>query len=129
MICFAPLDSPPTPTATPTRKPGYHITQKAYDLATNVPQEIADNDDIDPKVRLTAVKEIRASIDHAHELELIALQRKALENESSTTQEVIVREDETFFDNDAHVQAQRSLQEDSHGEKQQPQPDPADPTS
>ncbi|PQO33315.1 hypothetical protein C5Y96_10715 [Blastopirellula marina] len=128
MICFAPLDSPPTTAI--TKKPGYHITQKAYDLALNVPQQIADDDDVDPKVRLTAAKEIRAVIDHAHELELIALQRKALENNDNTTNAVIVREDETFFDNKAHEQAQQSHHEGSSCEEEQyPRPDPADPTS
>lgn len=128
MICFAPLDSPPTTTKTTT--PGYHITQKAYDLAINVPQEIAADDDVDPKVRLTAAKEIREVIDHAHELELIALQRKALESGGNSTAEVIVREDETFFDNKAHDQAHHSLHEGSSSDQEPyPQPGPADPTS
>ncbi|QDU75446.1 hypothetical protein Pan97_24780 [Bremerella volcania] len=118
MICIT------KPTSPKNTMPSYQIPQKAYDMAINVPTEIANDDDIDPKVRLMAVKEIRATIDHSHEIELINLQRKALEN-SGKTSPVIVVEDEAFFENDAHAQADRANEEDSG----QRHPGPGDPSA
>lgn len=115
MICIAKRPSPNN------TMPGYRIPQKAYDMAINVPMEIADEPDLDPKTRLTAVKEIRLAIDQSHEIELITLQREALQGGGKPT-EVIVREDETFFGNDAHVQAQRSNEATSD----QPHREPGD---
>ncbi|WP_207398193.1 hypothetical protein [Bremerella alba] len=95
---------------------GYRIPQKAYDLAISVPMEIADDFDVDPKVRLTAVNTIRQTIDHYHELQF---QQDAI-NDGGKPSEVIVREDETFFENDAHAQADSTYQADPDQEPPQP---------
>lgn len=116
MICIA---KPPSPQNT---MPGYCIPQKAYDIAIHVPMEIANEYDLDPKVRLSAVKEIRTTIDHHYEIRWFDEQRKALK-EMDNAGAVIVIEDETFFDNDAHAQAKTMDQETSQ-QKQSTAEDP-----
>ena len=95
----------------PSHKPaaGYRIEQKAYDMAIAVPAEIAGNDELDPRVRLAAVKELRAAIDHQYEIACFLDQQSAA-SQPTPPATVIVVEDELFFDNNAHAQAQTSPQ-------------------
>jgi len=97
MICMA---KPPSPN---NKMPGYRIPQKAYDVSVNVPTEIADDSDNDPKIRLTAVQAIRLAIDHYYEILWFEEQREALK-QGTTVNEVIVVEDETFFGSNLHAQ-------------------------
>ncbi|MEW4564707.1 hypothetical protein AB1K70_19360 [Bremerella sp. JC770] len=98
------MAKPPSPD---NKMPGYRIPQKAYDVSVNVPTEIADDSDNDPKVRLSAVQAIRLAIDQYYEILWFEEQRLALK-QGSTVNEVIVVEDETFFGNNLHAQDQNA---------------------
>lgn len=113
MICMTKPHSPKT------NMPGYRIPQKAYDIAINVPMEIADDDQRDPKVRLSAVKEVRTTIDHHYEIQCFLEDRQAAQ-EADTPGPVIVIDDETFFDNDAHAQAKIAQEENPNDYPYQP---------
>lgn len=110
------MAKPPSPKKT---KPGYQIPQKAFDVAIDVPVEIADDYGLDPKVRLTAVKEIRATIDHDYDIQQFHEHREAHQQTDKPVQ-VIVIEDEHFFGNNAHAQVENSTQDS-------PQPKPTEP--
>lgn len=88
------------------RMKGYHIPQEAYKLAVEVPMEIARDKSplADPKVKLRASNLLRMVIKDAKEIELMEAEIETLKG-SNEPQEVFVREDESFFGNDAHQES------------------------
>lgn len=84
---------------------GYHIPPEAYKLVLAVPMEIAKNEDECSKVRIRAAGLIRSVIKDAKEMELINAELDVMKGENKP-EEVIVREDENFFSNDAHEKSQ-----------------------
>jgi len=118
MICMAKPPSPKKPIAR------YQIPQKAYDLAVTVPMEIAGDSELDAKIRLNAVQAIRQAIEASLEHDLLRHQKKAFQSSGKSNQ-VIVYDDETFFANDAHAQADAAdepTQNTHHAEPDDPAP-------
>lgn len=95
---------------------GYHIPQEAYDLALNVPMDIAKNKRADKKLRLHAARLIRMVIKDAKEIQLVDAELEVLKKDSQ--QEVFIREDEEFFGNEAHAKAKRESEGIDAGEGQ-----------
>lgn len=100
---------------------GYRIPQRAFDLAVNVPIEIAEDKGEESKNRLRAAGLLDRVIRTAKEIEVMDAELEATKNKDQAP-EVVVKLDRNFFGNDAHEKAHAENISETEGASTEDEP-------